>query len=116
MGNFNFLRKLRADCISVGGTRISTEDDTRLTYEFGKGFAEENWSVISVAKGIDAASHRGCLDGNGYTVAVVGSGLDVIYPRDRMNERKRIIECGLVIIQMKNHSLSHWVTYLNSIR
>lgn len=100
LGNFSFLNKLRANCIAAGGTRKSTEYGEHLAYEFGKLFAEVNWSVISgLAKGIDAAAHRGCLDGNGYTVAVVGSGLDVVYPRDTINERNRIIECGLVLTE-----------------
>ena len=100
LGDFKILNKLRADCIAIGGTRKSTEHGEHLAYEIAKEFAKLSWSVISgLARGIDASAHRGCIDGNGYTVAVVGSGVDVIYPRDTMNERNRIIEDGLIIAE-----------------
>lgn len=98
LGDFKILSKLRTDCIAIAGTRKSTEYGENLAYEFAKGFAKLSWSIISgLAKGIDAAAHRGCLDGNGHTVAVVGSGVDVIYPKETMNERNRILEQGLII-------------------
>jgi DNA processing protein len=47
-----------------------------------------------LARGIDAAAHEGALDGGGATVAVLGSGLDCIYPRDHLDLSRRIVEAG----------------------
>jgi len=98
LGNFETLRKLRDNSVSIAGTRKSTEFGNKCSYKFGKEFAEVGWLVVSgLARGIDAAAHRGCLDANGYTVGVVGSGVDVVYPKETHHERNRILEHGLVV-------------------
>ena len=50
--------------------------------------------ISGLARGIDAAGHEGALVGEGGTVAVLGSGLDIIYPRENYNLYKRIINSG----------------------
>jgi len=97
LGDFRRLEKLDAECIAVVGTRKSTQYGEQCAYDFGKEFAAHGWTVVSgLARGIDAAAHRGCLDEGGYTVAVLGSGVDVTYPKDTVLERTRILEHGLV--------------------
>ena len=55
-------------------------------------------SVVSgLARGIDAAAHRGCIEGNGTTVAVLGCGIDVIYPREHRILTQKILENGLLL-------------------
>jgi len=98
LGDFTALGKLHADCISIVGTRRSTEYGERCAYDFGKQFGTLGWTVVSgLARGIDVSAHRGCLIANGYTVAVVGSGVDVTYPRETANVRNKILEHGLVV-------------------
>src|SRR5439155_994316 len=50
-----------------------------------------------LARGIDSACHRGALDAKGKTVAVLGSGLDVIYPRENKGLAEQAAECGALI-------------------
>jgi DNA processing protein len=98
LGNFETLKRLHTNSISIAGTRKSTEYGNKRAYQFGREFAEVDWLVVSgLARGIDAAAHSGCLDGSGYTIAVVGSGVDVIYPKETLLERNRILEHGLIV-------------------
>lgn len=53
--------------------------------------------VSGLARGIDAAAHRGCLQGNGSTIAVLGCGIDVVYPREHRQLTQQILENGLLL-------------------
>jgi DNA processing protein len=55
--------------------------------------------VSGLARGIDAAAHRGCLDGNGTTIAVLGCGIDVVYPREHRQLTRRVLEKGLLLTE-----------------
>ena len=50
-----------------------------------------------MARGIDSFAHRGCLDGGGNTVAVLGCGCDVIYPKENRLLYEEIVERGAVL-------------------
>lgn len=54
--------------------------------------------VSGLARGIDAAAHTGCLEAGGSTVAVLGSGLDVVYPREHGALARRIAEHGGAVV------------------
>ena len=70
-----------AGAIAVVGTRKATDAGRRVAERFGQGLAEAGVTVVSgLAYGIDVAAHRAALDGGGRTVAVLGSGVDRIYP------------------------------------
>lgn len=67
----------------------------KMAYELGK----ENISIISgMAKGIDSQAHIGCLNAKGKTIAVLGSGLDRIYPKENLSLYNEIISLGGAII------------------
>jgi len=72
-----------APAVSVVGTRQCTRYGIDLAERFGRVISTAGWTVVSgLARGIDAAAHRGCLATDGHAVAVLGSGIDVCYPRE----------------------------------
>ncbi|MDR2667749.1 MAG: DNA-protecting protein DprA [Puniceicoccales bacterium] len=70
-------------CVAIVGTRRCSFAGEKLAHELGKAMAENGIATVSgLAMGIDAAAHAGTLAGGGHTVAVLGGGLDVVYPPD----------------------------------
>jgi DNA processing protein len=62
--------------------------------------AERGVTVVSgLARGIDAAAHQGALAGRGLTVAVMGTGLDTIYPKENRKLAERIAESGALLTE-----------------
>lgn len=69
--------------IAMIGARNCTTYGRELAYRFGKELAMNGCGVISgLASGIDGAAHQGCLDGHGYTIGILGSGIHRIYPKE----------------------------------
>ena len=69
-------------CVAVVGSRRAHGRSLEFARDLAAGLARAGVVVVSgLAHGVDAAAHRGALDGSGPTVAVLGSGADVIYPR-----------------------------------
>ena len=67
--------------VAIVGTRKASDYGLRVAEAFGRGMAERGVTVVSgLAYGIDVAAHRAALAGGGRTVAVLGSGVDRIYP------------------------------------
>ncbi|MGH8951537.1 MAG: DNA-processing protein DprA [Acidimicrobiia bacterium] len=72
-----------APAVAVVGTRRCTRYGVALAEAFGYALGTAGWTTVSgLARGIDAAAHRGTLRGGGEAVAVLGSGVDVIYPAE----------------------------------
>jgi len=87
-----------AACVAVVGTRRPTFYGERQAGEFGAALGERGIVVVSgLARGVDAAAHRGCLAKGGTTVAVLGSGVDVVYPREHRRLAEDIAQKGLVL-------------------
>jgi len=87
--------------IAVVGSRNATRYGIENTLELARQLAENRLTVVSgMARGIDTAAHEGALMGNGRTVAVLGSGLNVIYPRENRRLYHRIAESGAVISEL----------------
>ncbi len=85
-------------CIAVVGSRNPTEYGLTNTWELSRDLAARGFTVVSgMARGIDTAAHEGALDGGGRTVAVLGSGLDCIYPAENRRLFARIRESGAVV-------------------
>jgi DNA processing protein len=69
--------------VAIVGSRHATAYGRRLARAFGRAIGMTGWLVISgLARGVDGEAHRGCLEGGGVGVAVLGSGIDVIYPAE----------------------------------
>ncbi|MFS8513442.1 MAG: DNA-protecting protein DprA, partial [Planifilum fulgidum] len=67
-------------CFAVVGTRKPTHYGKRVARRIGAEIASRGWVVVSgMAAGIDTEAHRGALEAEGRTVAVLGSGVDVVY-------------------------------------
>lgn len=92
---------LRSARITVVGTRRATAYGTRAAREFAAALATRGIAVVSgMALGIDGRGHEAALDAGGLTVAVLGCGVDVVYPPRHRDLYDRIAEKGLVISEL----------------
>ena len=83
--------------VAVIGSRAPTAGGRDNAALFARRFALDGLSVVSgLASGIDAAAHIAALDAGGDTVAVLGSGIDMPYPRSNLRLHARIVEAGTV--------------------
>jgi DNA processing protein len=83
--------------IAIVGSRLSSPYGIKITERLAWSLAKHPLTVVSgMARGIDSAAHRGALMAEGRTVAVLGSGLDVIYPAENKKLFEEIVESGLV--------------------
>ncbi|MDR1137388.1 MAG: DNA-processing protein DprA [Synergistaceae bacterium] len=86
--------------IAVVGTRRCSSYALKTAREIGAAAAGQGWNVISGgAKGVDGASHSGCLDSGGITAAVLGTGIDVVYPHEHRELFERIQERGALLTE-----------------
>lgn len=84
--------------IAVVGSRQASAYGNYTTERISRELAQKGVTVVSgMARGIDSAAHRGAISGRGRTLAILGSGLDVIYPPENKNLYSEIIENGAVI-------------------
>ncbi len=87
--------------VAIVGTRSATPYGTKVASELGRRLAESGVVVVSgLARGIDAAAHAGALaagSGAAPPVAVVGTGLDVVYPKENRALWARVAEMGAVL-------------------
>ena len=95
-GNTNILN---SKSIAIIGSRNCSKYGMEVAYKFGYGLAQKGITVISgLARGIDAYSHWGVVKANGKAIAVLGSGLNNIYPRENIGLYKEIIKNGGAVI------------------
>ena len=93
-------------CVAIIGARGCTKDGFRKARELGERFASEGNVIISgLALGCDKAAHEGCLDAGGKTIAIVGSGLDIIFPSENVGLQKRILENGGLIVSEQHFGI-----------
>ena len=94
-GNPDILSK---PSVAIVGTRKSSTYGRDSAYELARALAQANIIVVSGgARGIDASAHRGCLDSNGRTVAVFGTGIGRTYPAEHKELFAKILERGALI-------------------
>ncbi|HSM00950.1 MAG TPA: DNA-processing protein DprA [Acidimicrobiia bacterium] len=85
----------QAPGVAVIGTRRCTAYGRRLASRFGAAIAAAGWPLVSgLARGIDGAAHRGTIEAGGIGVVVLGSGSDVIYPRDHRDVHDALLATG----------------------
>jgi DNA processing protein len=92
------LELLQRPSLAIVGSRNATAQGESNAETFAKAFSEAGLTIVSgLAMGIDAAAHRGGLAGPGSTVAVLGTGIDVVYPRRNAQLAAQIAERGLLV-------------------
>ena len=95
LGNADLLNDPQ---IAVVGTRNPTQGGKDNARAFAAHFAANGLTVTSgLAAGIDAYAHEAALDNNGHTLAVVGNGLDIIYPLRNRKLAERIVANGAIV-------------------
>ena len=96
LGNLELLNK---KSMAVIGSRNYSEYGKQVTFDFAYSLAQEGICIVSgLAKGIDGFAHSACLKAKGKTIAVLGSGLDVIYPKENEKLYYDILNNGGLII------------------
>lgn len=81
--------------VAVVGTRSCTGYGRELARLYGDAIAHAGWCLVSgLARGIDGAAHDGTVAVGGLGVAVLGSGLDVLYPKEHAALAQRLVELG----------------------
>ena len=92
------LELLQRPALAVVGSRNATTQGVRNAEQLARAFSEAGLTIVSgLALGIDTAGHRGGLAGPGSTIAVFGTGVDVVYPRQNAALAQRIAESGLLL-------------------
>jgi len=85
-------------CIAVVGARNASASGLKLTRKLASGLSDAGLVVVSgMARGIDSAAHEGALKGG--TIAVLGGGVDVVYPANNKDLYKSIAEQGLLVAE-----------------
>jgi DNA processing protein len=94
------LSVLATPAVAVVGSRQATASGLAMARQLGRELAAAGLTVVSgLARGIDAAAHRGALDAGGVTIAVLGCGIDVIYPREHADMAAEIPMRGALVTE-----------------
>lgn len=84
--------------LAMVGSRGATAYGRRMAEEFSRILAGRGVQIVSgLAAGVDTASHRGALSGSGYTVGILGGGIDSIYPQENFNLYRTLYLQGCVL-------------------
>lgn len=93
-------RKLekRTDVIGIVGSRLPTHYGISMAERISTDVVKRNWTSVSgLARGIDTVVHRTTVQENGRTIAVLGNGLDRIYPAENQSLAENIMERGTLV-------------------
>ena len=94
--------------IAMVGSRRPSIDGARTARWFSRELSEAGFSIVSgLALGIDAESHRSCLDAGAITIAVIATGLDRIYPGQNSELAQAVATSGVVLTQFFPSSVPH---------
>ena len=106
------LTTLDRTCVAIVGTRRATPYAERVTAELGRSIALAGACVVSgLARGVDAAAHRAALGVGGATCAVLGTGLDVVFPKGHIGLQEQIGNCGLLLSELEPRQGAHRASF-----
>jgi DNA processing protein len=107
----------RSNWVAIIGSRNASEDECNMAYSFAKYCVSKGKIVVSgLAKGIDAAAHKGAVDAGGKTIAIVNTPIEQsIYPKENRALAQKILENGMILhpfdsiaSEMKEKGLNHF--------
>lgn len=89
---------LTMPCVSIVGTRKPTLYGTQMAERLGRELAARGVTVVSgMARGIDAIAHQGAMAANGRAIGVLGTGVNVCYPKENKKLYEKVLERGAII-------------------
>lgn len=89
---------LACNCVAMVGSRASTSYGRKTAFSLSKRLAAAGVTIVSgLALGIDSQAHMGAIDAEGNTIAVLGCGIDVVYPKQNRQLFDQVIEHGAVV-------------------
>jgi DNA processing protein len=98
--------------VAIVGARHATAYGVKVAEQLGAGLARAGYTVVSgLARGIDAAAHRGAMQAGGRTIAVLGSGVLNIYPPEHAGLAREIIDSGALISELPPLAEPHAGTF-----
>ena len=96
------LKKLRRNSIAIVGTRNPTKESCKYSFELASKLSSLNISVVSgMAKGIDREAHLGAISSLVNTAAVLGNGIDTVYPSENLKIYEKLIEKGVIVSEFE---------------
>ena len=89
---------LSTSCLSIVGSRKCSSYGAGVARYLGKHLAKAGYTIVSgMASGIDACAHQGALDARGKTIAILGCGIDICYPKGNLRLYEKIAHWGLIL-------------------
>ncbi|MBW2028923.1 MAG: DNA-protecting protein DprA [Deltaproteobacteria bacterium] len=86
--------------LAVVGSRNPTPYGLGVAEKIAQGLARRGLGVVSgMARGIDSAAHWGCINGKGFTLAVLGTGIDIVYPASNRKLSYKVLDNGTIITE-----------------
>ncbi len=96
IGNMDLLKD--SEAIGIVGTRVPSSYGRMVAHRLAADLAAAHWTVVSgMASGIDSYAHQGALSVRGKTIAILGSGINVIFPKENTKLYQELIEFGLIL-------------------
>lgn len=103
LGNVELLKN--NNMLAVVGSRNASISARRFAKEISSDLSKRNITIVSgMARGIDAAAHTGALAAGGNTIAVLGTGIDVVYPSENQKLYEELAEQGLILSEYPFHT------------
>jgi DNA processing protein len=99
---FGKIEKISSNAVAIVGSRYASANAVTYSYKISKDITDNNFTVVSgLARGIDTAAHKGALESSNSnilkTIAVIGGGLDNIYPKENEKLFEKIKNEGVII-------------------
>ena len=88
-----------APCVAVVGSRRCSTYGENASQMLARDLAEKGICIVSgLARGIDSAAHKGAIEAKGKTIAVLGTGVDTVYPKENAKLVEQILESGGAVV------------------